>query len=82
MTIVKHEKPKIMSLERYLRGVCVFKCGFILNIRNPGAKMPPPPSPIRVKRSEPPVQGCIQKSGGGWGGGGVPQICSLSYPDF
>ena len=47
MTIVKHEEPKIMSLERYLRGVCVFKCGFILNIRNPGAKMPPPPSPIR-----------------------------------
>ena len=43
MTITKHENPKIMTLERYLRGVSVVKCGFILNFRNPGAKMPPPP---------------------------------------
>ena len=42
MTIEKHKNPKNMSLERYLRGVYVVKCRFILNIRNLGAKMPPP----------------------------------------
>ncbi len=36
-----------MSLERYLRGVYVVKCGFIFNIKNPGANLPPP-STIRV----------------------------------
>ena len=29
------------------------KCGFILNIRNPGANLPPPPSTIRVNITNP-----------------------------